>query len=823
MLIWKTGNDYSTLFKAIANHRAPGRCFNLVRTPLSVIYFSSKHQNNPSDSQQDIDFHKAITTDLITKNGNWHSVVRNLIQSNASPDAIRHTLQNILSLKTWSQDTKPICQFVQALVKGNLHEYAVDIIRLSSMSGLQMRHNEYEQIVYQFSALGKWNLAHLVTKLAYNVTGKWSLRLFNWHLRSCIGIQNYSFLSRALNDIDGTSFKPSRRTFNLIIEGHLRNSDLANARQVLVAMQEAGFVLDKSTYSLVLSNYPSLGHNQSVEKQAFETLRNTGHASDTMVLNGILQARIAALDIAGVLRLIKLIDISPTGTAKISKEYEKIDFLSACDNIPSRPLSKIRPNKATFNIILTLLARRKGNTSSILVIYNAMKTMRFEPDAVTVASIVLAYGNENKSEVALSIVYKLCTGHGLPVDRKHFLALGSLIDIKDATTSFPGITSVPPNIWIFNALLQVFLPSVGLDGLQEFLKILQSVNIIPDFSTTQIILTYLREHHHARPQMLVEILQTLTNFRSGESILTVEHLNTIFASYINREIDLIRPHSWNASSQRVRFRHSPKFSIEKISHQTTMFDPTAGIAYRSFPRKGVRRMLRDMIKSLCLRNVKSSRATFALRIRREGVVKQDLEAARRVFDIMVSRGIRPNKYHYSALVEAYAGIGMMEQATQTMEKAYADGVKPNLIMYSILIQGYARLGLPDLARTTFKEMVESGVRPDLAAVDSLVSAYWFIKRSKAARSILLDLWPTNIPLPEDLRTASLRDLVVYLRAQRKDYQEVSLPKERYRQEKLKASLGEILRDVKKWQRVEEAVSWTQTGIAWDYILHPNNV
>lgn len=825
MLFCKAGNDYSTLLKTISAHRSSGRSSALIRIYLSVSFYSSKPHLKSSDTNTES--HKTIITDLCSQSTNWHAVVQNLLRSNAPPDTIRYTFQNILALQTDPQSTKQICRFAQDMIKGDLHAYAIDIIRLTEKADLGMRHNEYEQIVYQFVTLKKWNLAHLVTSLAYRYTGKWTLRLFNWHLRSCIEIQDYSFLVTGLDEIDATSFKPSRRTFNLIIEGHLRNSDLANARQVLVAMQDAGFTLDKSTYALVLSNYPTLGHNQSIEKQAFETLKNTGHTSDTMVLNGILQARIAALDIAGVLRLIKLLDVSPSEkTGKIG-ESKGVDFLDAYDRIPSRPLAKIKPNKATFNIILTMLANRKSDVSRILVIYDSMKTMGFHPDALTVAAIILAYGNEGKSGVALSIVYNLCKCHGLPIDRESFLALGSLVDIKDAMVSFSGITSVPPNIWIFNALLRISLPSMGLSGLHKYLNLLKSVNIIPDFTTTQIILTYLREHHHARPQMLVEMLQALTNFRSGESILTVEHLNTIFASYIHRELNLSRPRSWNATSQQVRFGQNPKFYIEKISHRTRIFDPTAGIAYRSFPKKGVRSMLRDMVKSLCARNVKSSRATFALRIRREGVIKRDILAARHVFDIMVSRGIRPNKYHYSAMVEAYTGIGMMEQAKQMMEQAYNDGVKPNLIMFSILIQGYARLGLPDLAMDTFKEMVQSGIVPDIAALDSLVGAYWFIKRSKTARNILLDLWPAEIPFPEYLGTASLRDLIVYLRTQRKDQRRNPPPKnfhnQRFHRRELRIPLQDILRDVREWQRVETSVTWMQTSIPLDYILHLNDV
>ncbi|GJJ09655.1 hypothetical protein Clacol_003879 [Clathrus columnatus] len=818
MLFWRAGNGYITFSKNLRNSRS------LQWLVGTVTCYSSKPQTKPSVPMHDSNFQNPIIIDPCFQTVNWHPIIKSLLQSNRPPDSIRCAIQSIPALQVLFQDTKQICRFAQDLIKGNLYEYALDIIRLSNISGPQMRHNEYEQIVYQFAIREKWNFAHLMTNHAYNATGKWTLRLFNWHLRSSIGIQDYSFLEKASKELESTHFKPSRRTYHIIIEGHLQNSDLANARRALVAMQEAGFALDKSTYSLVLSNYPALGYNQSVEKQAFETLRNTGYTSDTMVLNGILQARIAALDIAGVLRLIKLIDVSPGGN---SGSKEDADFLSTYDSIPSQPLSKIRPNKATFNIILTLLARRKGGISRLLVVYIAMDSMGFPPNAITVAAIILAYGNENRNDIALSIVYHLCEEHGLPVDKKNFLKLGSLTSIKDTITSFPGIMSVPPNIWIFNALLQNLLPSIGLSGLNIYFAILQSINIVPDPTTTQIVLTYLRQHHHTRPQILVQVLKTLTDFRSGESVLTVEHLNSIFASYIRRELDLLQPRSWNASSQQLRFQHTSKFSIDKISHQTRTFDPTAGIAYRSFPNKGVRTILKDMIKALCLRNVKSSRATFALRIRREGVIKRDIQAAQQVFDIMISRGIRPNKYHYSAMVETYAAIGMMDQAKQMMGRAYVDGVKPNLIMYSILIQGYARLGLPDLAKETFKEMIESGIRPDLAAIDSLIGAHWFVKRSKTARKMLLDLWPTEVPFPQELHAASLRDLIIYLRARRRDHRGVSLPKEsenqRHRRWKLRVSLRKLLRDVKQWQRVETAVSWTQTGISWDYILHSNNV
>ncbi|KAF8516202.1 hypothetical protein BU17DRAFT_93029 [Hysterangium stoloniferum] len=749
---------------------------------------------------------------------------RPLLTQATSKETILSTLQTIWPDSRVFSTSRTACVYAQGLVKQGLGERAIDLLQIAHCIGLKLRHNEYEQVVYQLAMREEWDLLVASTTIAHNSSGYWSGRLLDWKIRGCIKTQDFSFLNIALDEFDRIQRMPSQRTFHLLVEGHLLNSNVQLAREVLQKMQAAGFQMSKYTFSVVLSAYSTLGNNKAVEKQAFRTLSGYAGVSDTMVLNGLIQAKVDALDIEGALRLLRLFDLSkmdvdttcPPAITGASKQIDKNHNVGT----PS-----IRPNDETFNVLLMLLARSSGELPQVLIIYRLMRSMKAQPDANTAAALILAYAQSGHQDIAVSLVYRMCREHKPNINKVQFRRLGGTVNVgRILRRNVYGLLSILPTIKVFNVLLRIILPTKHLPGLRLFLRILKQLDITPNADTTQIILTYLRDTHHMRPHTLVRVLKILTGFPAYSGSFTIQHLNTIIASYIRRETNIIRSHSWNAAVQRVRFRHRSRFSIERMSSKVApRLDPTAGIALDSFPSKRVNRILEGFLQSLLGRDVRSTRVTFALRIRRDAVVKLDMEQARYIFDVMVSRGIRPNKYHYSALVEGYAALGNMEDAREMMKRSAAEGIRPNLHMYTIIIRGYAMLGNPDAAKATFREMLNAGVKPDIAVVDVLVGAYWFVKAHKAARTLLLDIWPLVAPFPPELDGAPLKVLLHHLRRLRgkpsfKTVPPLESPEEIKRRQQLRRSVRLTLKEASRLRSIADSISWAKTDISWDYML-----
>ena len=828
-MLWRAGSGYRHLEQTLAS--------KIIFSDFSFRWFSIPAHVRQAPSFQELPelpienpkfrFTGKVPRSLLSKfpieTASFLSVVEKLSVTNVPREKILATLKASSCGSEILSKAKRTCTFSQEMIQAACPDYAMHVLNVANRLGLVLPHNQYEQIAYQLALRNHWRYLRAVTTMAHNMTGSWTVRLLNWAIRSYIETQEYGLLDAVLAEFDRYQLKPTRRSYHLLVEGHLRNSDLSRARDCLVHMQGSGFVMNGSTYIVVLNAYRSLGQNDAVEGQAFQTLQGTGVTSDTMILNGIMKLRIDAGDVPGALRVLQLFTTPPDpdgdGGWVNGDDGQREGGSSSAESVNSS--SYCVPDRATFNILLMLLARHKGQLDNVFRVYHQMISAGHQIDADTVTAIVAAYSTDNRMGSALSLVYEMCKHHNLSVDRNEFHLLRPLTETID-----PGLKealSVCPNTDVFNALLRAVLPEKGLVGMRRVLRIMRQASFLPEASTIQIILTYLHDVHYMDPRGLLKVLRILTGFPAHEASLTVHHLNTILRSLIRREIDIIRTNSWNASAQRVRFGHMPRFSSRRLSKVATEFDPTAGISLDSFQRR-IAKLSRPIIETLVDRHVMSDRMTFALRIRRDAVVKLNIESAKRAFDIMVSRGIRPNVYHYSALIEGYASLGRMEEARNVMERASLAGVKPNVIMYTILINGFGRLGQPDLAQQTFTEMVAGGVRPDFAAVDAVVSAYWFVKAYKNARSLLLDLWPLVAPFPPELQGAPLRNLIQYLRAHRgspptKTTRRVESRRERLRRIAVRRTMSRTLSEIEQWQQVEEALSWAKADVGLGYMLH----
>lgn len=845
-MLCRAGSGHRHLFGAFASRHVLSfsfRCFSSPARSRPISSFQELPGVSPAEDPQ-FRFTGKVSRALLSKfpkdTAAFLAVLEKLSATNMSRDGVLVALEALPHGSDTLSNKKKTCAFAQELVQAALPDRAMHVLNIAHQVGLVLKHNQYEQVAYQLALRHYWKHLGILTTMSHRMTGSWSVRLLNWALRSYIETQNYSLLDAALTEFEHSHLKPTRLSYHLLIEGHLRNSNLSRARDCLVLMQTSGFDMDESTYIVVLNAYRPLGLNNTVEAQAFQALQGTGSASDTMILNGIMKLRIDTGDVAGALRVLNLFTLFPTSDFSEHGEinagdrqnhvYPSTGSISSSGymviNAGDRQkygMSSCVPDHGTFNILLMLLAHHQGQLDNVLRVFRQMTSTGHPIDAETVTALVSAYTTANMTGTALSLVYGMCKRHHIPVDRNEFHRLGRLTDTFEAGLDLT--LSVCPNTNVFNALLRAVLPEKGLVGMRRLLRIMRRASLVPDASTIQIILTHLHDTHHMTPRSLIKVLETLTRFGAYEGSLTVQHLNIILRSLLRQELNILRTNSWNASAQRVRFGHMARFSRRRLSNDTRNFDPTAGISPDSF-QKRISKVFKPIVRTLVERQVMSDRMTFALRIRRDALVKLDMESAQRAFDIMIARGIRANEYHYSALIEGYAALGRMADARTVVERASLAGIEPTVIMYTILINGFGRLGKPALAHQTFTEMVARGVKPDIASVDAVVSAYWFVKAYMTARKLLLDLWPLVSPFPPELHGAPLRVLIQSLRAYRAKSQsqsKVSLDarQERRRRIAVRRAMARTLSELKQWQQVEEALSWAKADIGLGDMLHTN--
>lgn len=750
------------------------------------------------------------------------SAIETLSSTNASRDRIITCLQT-LPMDVLS-NSKTVCSFALEMVDKSCPDNAVHVLHVAHRLGTLLVHSQYEQIVHRLGTRNNWRHVYIVAAMAERHTGRWTVRLLNWVVRSHLEMQQYGLLDVVFHNFERDQLTPTRRTYQLLVQGHLRNSDLLRARYCLARMQAAGFELNKTTYITVLGAYRSLGPNEGVEAQAFQALQGTGERSDTIILNGLMQLRIDDMDVVGALRVWRLFALPSLSVGDDPAVQESGNLSSSTPDLPFNPSyftsPTTPPDNATFNILLTFLAQHRDDLHTFLRVFHQMAAAGLQADAETAAALVRAHATAQMTGTAVAIVEEMCKCHNLPVDSREFQLLGCrprTVDVDILKT-----LSIRPTTQVFNALLRAVLPEHEIVGMQRVLRIMRQASVAPDASTTQIIVSYLDNVQHMRPRSVIRVLRTLATFSSDQASLTLQHANAILRTILNRERDIIGTKSWSATAQRVRFGHHSHFSLQRLSRTAPTFDPTAGIALTSF-RRSTSELFQPIVQSLVRRHVMSDRMTFALRIRRDAVTRLDMQSAQRVFDIMIERGIRANAYHFSALIEGYVELGQMECARGVMDRASRAGVAPNVVMYTILIMGYGRLGRPDQAKRTFREMMSAGVKPDFAAVDAVVSAYWFVRAYGTARKLLLDLWPLVAPFPPELKDAPLHVLARSLRALRRNtratIQPIESPRERQRRSLLRRKLDCTMSELKQWRRVLAAVSWARGDVGLTHMLY----
>lgn len=663
------------------------------------------------------------------------------------------------------------------LAESSQAERSVKLLRVCHKLGMRMKFRTYEDIAHRLANREHWSLIPSVAALARLHSGRSSAVLLNWRARAYIEMRHYVLLGDTLEEFRRHDIKPNRRTFHLLITGHIRNRDLGKARYYLQKMEEAGYVVDASTYAAVVSVYRSLGPDPVVCDQALEALQNVSARAATRILNSLMQFAIDAGDVHGVARVMSLFDQESSGVQSIIGDGgDFVPPIGECDPQTVGTSMSPSPDVSTLHRLISFMSKER-DLPSVLQIFYRMQDAGIVPDSSIAAALVRAHLRVGNEATAVQIVADMCP----PT-----VPLGLLVRIGFISGApYPRRTPViqsPLTVGVLNALLKGIIGPRGLNGLNCILQIMQIVGIKPDENTIKILLHYLDSTELARPRDIIRILRKLTFMTSSP---TLKHVHKVLKGILRREKirargqDLLRSSVVTGASTPQR---GPSQVSQKLTVSGDVADPTAGLAFPRVPN--LRSLMRPVIRSLTSHGVRNDAAMYALRIRSDAV-KGNTTRADEVLKEMISRGIHPNEYHFSALMTAYVTAGNLPAAHAVMRNAARSGVTPNAVMYTILLSGYARVRNPTMALHTFEEMIQAGITPDAPAIDTLVTAFLAARDFRSAKRLLLHLWSLVMPLPREQWHDSLKSLV-------KEFRSASLSRQRSWKD-LSGQRGKMLR------------------------------
>ncbi|KAH6917280.1 hypothetical protein BKA70DRAFT_329240 [Coprinopsis sp. MPI-PUGE-AT-0042] len=634
------------------------------------------------------------------------------------------------------------------ILKSDSPDLIVDALKYGRSCTLEPSVTTYQHICYQLFLRHEFDALLRVTDLVQ----QWNVELLDWRTCALMELALYREMSKMLERYEELGVKPTQRTFHLLVRGHLRNHDVPAARECLQAMMRAGYPMGPKTHAIVAGSYRSLGMDDKVEEKGLESLPNLPESTQVGLLNNFLRGHLDNRDMQQAARILSLFEprsveviadvLFGNGTDGGMARSAHL-FARAPVVLDPPPL----PNASTFALLIYFCSMRK-NFGGALQLLHCMISQGVVPSVQVITGLMHACFTGRRPDLAVELVAGTCTSSATP---------RSLFDpIYSGTWNEPcfevHVPGMKPQAEIFNALLLGILPLYDLDGALQVLRIMQVSNVRCNSRTSQILLHFLERDKGTDPRHLVRLLHAML---AGGVTPSPQHIHVIFKSIFRRQKSATRSAGWASWRQPGKAKQPRPVQMLDTDHHF------GGI---TFPPTKAYKLSKGFFEALEKQGFQPNPATYAMRMRYEAVIKLDVKEAARVFEEMLARGMRPNVYHFSAMMEGYAledDVGSLEA---TFDLAKRSGVVPNVVLYSIIITAHARERRPRKAMNVFQEMVRRGINPDVPCIDALVGGIVAVGASALGRTTLISLWDCIQPFPDELASTDLLKLANHFRS-----------------------------------------------------------
>jgi len=747
------------------------RSFALSRRRVRPVLASHDHDDpntsvSPSPKPVQFNGHQPVALPIHNVPLKHPSFMESSHIHSAGSKPLRKKITNLLAdrhLPRSFPDSRKVSRRAQQMASTPHPRRALLVLVAAHHSGCHLGREVYESVACRLAEAREWGLIPALVRLQKRQSGRQTARLLDWCIRALVEMSQFARLDRALEWFEEEGLLPSRRTYHLLLSGHLRNRNIVKAMDVMQRMLKAGFGIDTRTHATIISAYRTLGPDVVVQRSALNALKDADANTSTRILNALLQFSIDTHDTENVLSLIRHVDFGTFEVSQLSFGVRPLrregEGATLSDLIRSSSWGHtshpLLPDIATYTILLHYMASQ-GNLVSAHGLLRQMEHSGVTPDGHFIAALIRLYFVVGQPSAAVNVVSAMCA------DIEGFRP-----GIRNIPLAFESQEELPlphvlpePTVEIFNALAAGILHLCGIDGLHACLRLMQLCQVNPDRHTQALLESHLI---NAEGFTIADVDRVSKELSLND--LSLSRLSRSLASSLRDHFRNVKRSGWNNTPGKQSGKHS-LFPTRSPSHSAPIstvgksFDPAAGIHLVTTHQNAC---IQPNIQSLADRGVLADHRMFALRIRYEAVMKGDMRAAKSIFQLMLDRGLHPNEYHYAALMEGYAATGELAAAEAVMNAAERGGIRPSCVMHTILIVGYARQKNSEGAMRVLQHMIATGVRPDVPAVDAITSVFFAAGAHRLARQTLLSLWPSVAPLPPNIERASLKMLVFHLR------------------------------------------------------------
>jgi hypothetical protein len=175
---------------------------------------------------------------MIIKKRRYPSSVQNaLLLVDLMDNMFRPTLVEIIDVEKdqaaaqkKNQNTRKLAK---AITRTRSPQEAHRVIELAHKMGSPLKQNVYEGVSHQLAEAKHWHLIPSLVVIGINNTGRTTVRLLDWRIRAYVEMNHHTSLDQVFEEFEQQNLKHNRRTFHLLISGHVHNRNLVKAKACL--------------------------------------------------------------------------------------------------------------------------------------------------------------------------------------------------------------------------------------------------------------------------------------------------------------------------------------------------------------------------------------------------------------------------------------------------------------------------------------------------------------------------------------------------------------------------------------------------------------
>lgn len=482
--------------------------------------------------------------------------------------------------------------------------------------------------------------------------------------------------------------KPNSDSYNHLIQAHLQMGDVEAARNAMALAEEAGVDL-VSQQLAILWGYRALSVDDDLETRVLADIDSLKMRPRAGFLHALIRLRLDAKDFEGAERLLHRFRTGLRDGGNDAGGY-------------------VKPTRDTF-ILAFEIHSNGADIDEVRDLWRVTtKAMGIVPDEMG-ALLVRRLAELGRLDMALDVIHA-------------------------ATRNQPDISPIPipaafsVGIRTLNSFLDCSCRHAGFDGLKSASALFRQTKTPTDETTLKILINFCSSALIKSPLELSKLLDGLLR-QNTHLKPSVKHIDAILAA-------ALRAGARQYHAQRQR-------EIAELDQPAHPDSRPADAGLR--PRDQFQVVLGRIMQSLRQRGATSSKTTLAHRLRFDALTNATTSSgtpsARLVWNDMITRGFKPDKRHFLALMKGYSDAWLMSEVEDLIVLARQVGIETTNGMWMVLLSGYGRKETLDIAKAeeAYKALKWSKDGLDTIAICTMIQAYQRARRYKDAVALALEL------------------------------------------------------------------------------------